>query len=286
MLLENNYVLDVKLQGTLTRSYRVVQETTYTLASFTYHNQIETDLLVTVDQKTASGNICTIQLLRQWQLKKDGTAPIDLDMALLRKKMVIETDSSGSISRVLNLAEIRNLWLELRPSIAKKYENDVQGKAIINKAIEFLYAEGELERILKTSYLYHGLLPGLYSDAFKRENNYRVTGERNIANTIGQIAIPFKTIATLDDYDNITGACTIKIDAEIDQQKLDKDGVAKLLRRMTDVYNLNTQIDGFHLESYSFDNNHWIAESSQLTQFAIEGTLMYRTVCTIVPLNP
>ena len=286
MLLENNYLLDVNLQWPLTRSYRVVQETTYTLESFTYHNQIETDLLVTVDQNTASGNIFTIQLLRQWQLKKDGTAPIDLDMAGLRKKLVIQTDSTGSISRVLNLEEIRKLWLELRPSIAKKYENDVQAKAIINKAIEFLYAEGELERILKTSYLYHGLLPGLYGDVFKKENNYRVIGERNIANAIGQIAIPFKTVATLDDFNNETGACTIKIDAEIDQEKLDKDGVAKLLRRMTDVYNLNTHIDGFHLESYNFDNHHLITESSQLTQFAIEGTLMYRTVCTILPLNP
>lgn len=285
MLIEKEYIVDVKLDKPLTRSYRISQETTYTLESFTYHNQIETDLLMTLDRKTESGHVFTIQLLRQWQLKKDGTEPLDLDMAQLRKKLIIETDRNGSILHVLNLSDIKKLWIEIKPSIAEKYDKDLQSKAIINSSIAFLYTDGELERILRTSYLYHGLLPGLYAENFKKESDYAIDGYRNITNAIGAIALPFKTVAKLADYDAQTGNCTIKIEGEIDQENLDKDGVAKLLRKMTDVYNLNTRLDGFHLESYIFDQDHLISESSQLTQYAIEGTLMYRTVCTILPLN-
>jgi hypothetical protein len=285
MLQENEYVIAIKEDLVNTRQYRINQELSYSLEDFTYHNEIETDVSVTLEQKAEGGLIFTVKLLRQWQLKTDGLDRWDLDMAQLRKNLLIETDLSGKVKQVLNIDAVRALWQDLKPGLSAKYGDDEEGKAVINAGIALLYEHGELERVLQTSYLYHGLLPGLYHQEFKRDHDFTIHGSRTIPNAIGTAALTFDTVTKLHEYDHITGVCRVKTEGEVDQKSLDKEGIAKLLRGLTDIYNLNTHVEGFHLEDYSFDRHHWITESAQLTQYAIEGTLMYRNLCTVKPLE-
>ncbi|HEY0175518.1 MAG TPA: hypothetical protein VGC08_04005 [Pedobacter sp.] len=285
MLQENEYTIALKEDLANTRQYRVNQDISYSLEDFEYHNEIEADVSVTLEKRAVEGYVFTIKLLRQWQLKTDGLDRWDLDMAQLRKNLVVETDVSGQIQQVLNIEEIKALWQNLKPAISSKYGHDEESKTVINSGVELLHTPGELERVLQTSYLYHGLLPGLYHQPFNRDNDFSVKGSRVIPNSIGTAALTFNTVAKLHDYDSFTGACRVKIDGELDQESLDKEKITALLRGLTDIYNLNTHVEGFHLEDYSFDRHHWITESAQLTQYAIEGTLMYRNLCTVKPLE-
>jgi hypothetical protein len=285
MLQENEYTIALKEDLVNSRRYRINQDISYSLEDFEYHNEIETDVSVTLEKKTVEGYVFTIKLLRQWQLKTDGLDRWDLDMAQLRKNLVIETDISGQILHVLNIEEIKALWQDLKPAISSKYGKDEEDKTVINTSVALLHTPGELERVLQTSYLYHGLLPGLYHQQFSRDDDFSIFGSRIIPNSIGTAALTFKTVTKLHEYDHITGVCRVKIDGELDQESLDKESIATLLRGLTDIYNLNTHVDGFHLEDYSFDRYHWITESAQLTQYAVEGTLMYRNLCTVKPLE-
>lgn len=285
MLQENEYIIALKEDLVNNRQYRINQDISYSLEDFEYHNEIETDVSVTLEKRAVEGYVFTIKLLRQWQLKTDGLDRWDLDMAQLRKNLVVETDVSGRILHVLNIEAVKALWQDLKPSISKKYGSDEDGKTVINSGVALLHTPGELERVLQTSYLYHGLLPGLYHHSFSRDNDFSILGSRIIPNSIGTAALTFNTVAKLHDYDSLTGACRVKNDGELDQESLDKEGIATLLRGLTDIYNLNTRVEGFHLEDYSFDRHHWITESAQLTQYAVEGTLMYRNLCTVKPLE-
>lgn len=285
MLQENEYTIALKEDLVNSRRYRINQDISYSLEDFDYHNEIETDVSVTLEKKTVEGYVFTIKLLRQWQLKTDGLDRWDLDMARLRKNLVVEADVTGQILQVLNIEEIKALWQNLKPAISSKYGSDEEGKTVINSGVALLHTPGELERVLQTSYLYHGLLPGLYHHPFSQNTDFSIFGSRIIPNSIGTAALTFNTVAKLHDYDPLTGVCRVKIDGELDQESLDKEKITALLRGLTDIYNLNTHVEGFHLEDYSFDRHHWITESAQLTQYAIEGTLIYRNLCTVKPLE-
>lgn len=285
MLTDMDYLITLREDLLHSRQYRIHQDIRYTLEDFEYHNGIETDVSLSLIRKTETGNVFAVKLLKQWQLKTDGLDRWDLDMARLRKNLVIETDLPGTIRQVVNIEEVKELWQELRPAIAKKYAGDEESRAVINASLALLHAPGELEKVLRSSYLYHALLPGLYQQKFNRENNFTLKGHRVIPNAIGTTSLPFNTEITLQHYDTITEECRVKIRGEIDQDTLEKDNISDMLRGLTDIYNLRTQLEGFHLEDYSFDRSHWITESAQLTQYAIEGTLMFRHLCTLKLLD-
>lgn len=285
MLTEKDYLITIREDLHNTRQYRISQEISYTLEDFQYHNEIETDLSLTLVSKTETGHVFEIGMLKQWQLKTDGLDRWDKDMAPLRKNLQIETDLSGTMRQVLNIEEVKDLWQELRPAVAEKYAGDEESKTVINASVALLYAPGELEKVLQSSYLYHAVLPGLYHQKFDRQNDFTLKGSRVVPNAIGTASLPFNTQIKLQQYDPFTEECQLKISGQIDQDALDKDNISALLRGLTDIYNLKTEVQGFHMEDYSFDRFHWIKESAQLTQYAIEGSLMFRNLCTLKLLN-
>lgn len=285
MLTEKEYLIMISEGLPNTRQYRVNQEISYTLEDFNYHNEIETDVSITFVSKTLTGYVFDVKLLRQWQLKTDGLDRWDLDMAQLRKNLILETDLEVKIKQVQNIDEVKELWQDLKPTIAQKYADDEESKAVINSSVALMHTPGELEKVLQHSYLYHALLPGLYDQKFERDEEFTIKGSRIIPNAIGTTSLPFTTQIKLHDYDSISGECHVKIEGEIDQNLLDKETISRLLRDLTDIYNLKTTVEGFHLEDYTFDRFHWVTASAQLTQYAIEGTLMYRNLCTVKLLN-
>ena len=285
MLNEDNYPINFGLTEGTSKAYQIEQQISYTVDDYQYHNEIKTEVRVTVEQKTPLNYVFSIQLLNQWQLKNDGVDAVDMSMAELRKKLLIETDLQGKIQQVVNLSEIKDHWLEIRPAIARKYANHGQLKEMINDAVLLLYTDGGLNRAIQSSYLYQAILPGLLEQNFSKERQYAFNGHREIPNAIGQTALPFKTKVSLADCDEVQHSCTIKIEGEIDRDNFDQDSVTEMFSELLEVYNLNAHVEGFHLESYEYGSDGMPLQSSQLTQYAIESVLMYRNSCILIPLN-
>lgn len=285
MLYKETYPVNVGLKEGTSANYRIEQQISYTVDDYEYHNEITTDVQLLVEKKAGESNLFSVQILKQWQLKNDGTDAVDLSMARLRQKTVIETDVQGKMLQVTNLPQIKDEWLKIRPELAKKYADDEQNKELVNNAVLLLYRDDGLSGAIRSSYLYHALLPGLLGQNFDKGENYSYSGLREIPNAFGPIALPFKTAVTLTEYDEEQNSCVIKIDGEIDRENFDQDGVTELFSQLLDIYNLNGHVEGFHLESYEFDRNSLPVQSSQLTQYAIEGVLMYRSSCILTPLN-
>ena len=285
MLYKDNYPLNFGLIEGASKVYQVEQQITYTVEDYHYHNEIKSEVKVTVEQKTALNYVFSIQLIKQWQLKNDGVDAVDLSMAELRKKLLIETDLQGKIQQVINLSEIKDHWLETRPSIARKYANQEQLKEMINDAILLLYTDGGLNSAIQSSYLYHAILPGLLEQNFNKDSQYAFNSYREIPHAIGQTALPFKTKVSLADCDEILHSSMIKIEGEIDRENFDQDSVTEIFSELLEVYNLNAHVEGFHLESYEYGSDGMPLQSSQLTQYAIDGVLMYRNSCVLTPLN-
>jgi len=285
MLYKDNYPINFGLKEGASKVYQIEQQMSYTVEDYQYHNEIKTAVEVTVARKTALSYVFSIQLLNQWQLKNDGADAVDLSLAELRKKLLIETNLQGKIQQVINLPEIKDHWLEIRPAIAKKYADQEQLKEMINDAVLLLYTDGRLNSAIQSSYLYYAILPGLLEQNFNKNDNYIFNGNRLIPHAIGKTAIPFKTKVSLTDYNEEQRSCTIKIAGEIDRENFDQDGVTEMFSELLDVYNLDAYVEGFHLENYTYGNDGMPMQSSQLTQYAIEGVLMYRNLCILTPLN-
>ncbi|MFD2287257.1 hypothetical protein GJU39_13640 [Pedobacter petrophilus] len=285
MLYKDNYPINFGLTEGASRLYQIEQQISYTVEGYQYHNEIKTEVRIKVEQKTALNDVFSIQLLKQWQLKNDGADAVDLSMAELRKKLLIETDLQGKIKQVTNLPEIKDHWLEIRPAIAKKYAGDESAKELINDAIVLLYTDGGLNSAIQSSYLYHAILPGLLEQNFSKEGGYTFNSHREIPNALGQTALPFKIKVSLADYDEVQNSCLIKIDGEIDRDNFDQDSVTEMFSELLDEYNLNAHVDGFHLESHEYGSDGMPLQSSQLTQYAIEGVLMYRNSCILTLLT-
>ncbi|NTE03129.1 hypothetical protein G6M26_41515 [Agrobacterium tumefaciens] len=285
MLYKDHYPINFGLIEGTSKAYQIEQQISYTVESYQYHNEIKTEVKVTVVQKNAASLVFSIQLLNQWQLKNDGVDAVDLSMAELRKKLLIETDLQGKIQQVINLPEIKDHWLEIRPAIAQKYAALQQEKEMINDAILLLYTDGGLNSAIQSSYLYHAILPGLLKQNFSKESDYTFNSHREIPNALGQTALPFKTRVLLTDYDELEHSCLIKIEGEIDREHFDQDSVTDMFSELLEVYNLNAHVAGFHLESYEYSSDGMPLQSSQLTQYAIEGVLMYHNSCILTLLN-
>ncbi|MGO4877165.1 hypothetical protein ACEN2P_11235 [Pedobacter psychrotolerans] len=285
MLYEDNYPINFGLTEGTSKAYQIEQQISYTVDDYQYHNEIKTEVRVTAMQKKAASLIFSIQLLKQWQLKNDGTDAVDLSMAELRKELLIETNRQGKIQQVINLPEIKDHWLEIRPAVAQKYSGNEALKELINDAVLLLYTDGGLNVAIQSSYLYQAILPGLLEQNFNKARHYTFNSHREIPNAIGQTAIPFKTMVKLADYDEIQHTSLIKIEGEIDHEHFDQDSVTEMFSELLDVYNLNAHVDGFHLESHEYGRDGMPLQSSQLTQYAIEGVLMYRNSCILTPLN-
>nr|WP_315419399.1 hypothetical protein [uncultured Pedobacter sp.] len=285
MLYKETYPINFGLKEGISATYRIEQQISYTVDNYEYYNEIKTDVQLALEKKTETNNLFSIQILKQLQLKNDGKDAVDLSMSRLRKKLIIETDIQGKMLQVTNLPQIKDEWLKIRPELAKKYADNAQSKELINEAILLLYSDDGLSRAIRSSYLYHALLPGLVEINFSKSNNYSFSGHREIPNAFGPTGLPFKTTVTLADYDEELNSCTIKIDGEIDRENFDKDSVTEMFSQLLDIYNLDGHVEGFHLESYTYDRNSLPVQSSQLTQYAIEGVLMYRSSCILTPLN-
>ncbi|KQM77868.1 hypothetical protein ASE74_15830 [Pedobacter sp. Leaf216] len=285
MLHKETYPINFGLKAGTSATYQIEQQISYTVDGYGYHNEIKTEVQLSVEKKSDTNNLFSIRILKQWQLKNNGTDEVDLSMAQLRKELKIETDIQGNIQQVTNLAQIKEEWLKIRPGLAKKYANDAKNKELINGAVLTLYTDDGLKKAVRSSYLYHALLPGLLRQRFSKSNNYSVGGYREIRNAFGNTSLPFKTTVTLADYNGELDSCTIKIDGEIDRENFDQNSVTEMFSHLLDIYNLDGRVDGFHLESYEYDKNSLPVQSSQLTQYAIEGVLMYRSSCILTPLN-
>ena len=151
MLYKDNYPINFGLKEGTSKVYQIEQQISYTVEDYQYHNEIKSEVRVTVEQKNALNYVFSIQLLKQWQLKNDGVDAVDMSMAELRKKLLIETDLQGKIQQVINLSEIKDHWLEIRPAIARKYANQEQLKEMINDAVLLLYTDGGLNSAIQSS---------------------------------------------------------------------------------------------------------------------------------------
>lgn len=285
MLHKETYPINFGLKEGSAKVYRIEQQISYTVEDYQYHNEIKTDVRLVVEKRTDINYIFSVQMLKEWQLKNDGTDAVDLSLAKLRKHLCIQTDLNGNMLQVTNLSEVKAEWLKTRPEITKKYADNEQHKELINAAILLLYTDGGLSGAIQSSYLYRAILPGLLAQNFNKNSNYTLNSNRQIPNAIGETSIPFKTKISLADYNEEQNTCTIKIDGEIDRDNFDQDGVTEMFRQLLDVYNLNAHVEGFHLESYEYNGDSLPIMSAQLTQYAIEGVLMYRNSCTLTPLN-
>ncbi|UOQ55564.1 hypothetical protein [Hymenobacter cellulosivorans] len=265
-----------------TQDYTVTVQTTNLLGNMLYENTRQTTFRKQPLQKTASGWLYEVAVLNFKQTENTGLAQLDADTAQLRRRLLVETDATGALTRIANKEELRAEWAKLEPELRRKYRRSDQiTPGMIAGIGQVLHGDGYLEDVLRRGYEYGTLFPALYGQSYGEEP---VPGQpRIIARFLGNLDLPFTTrikrrAETLPDVE-----LALVVEGKVDEEAYPAEAARQGLRTMTDQYDLDTTLNSQHVESYEFDHRSALLNAAQFTIFGVQGVFMSKTVCTLQP---
>ncbi|MBO0933309.1 hypothetical protein [Fibrella aquatilis] len=255
-------------------------QTTSILGNLAYDNVRKSEFIKTPLKQTPTGWQFRVELVQFNQEETGGLARLDSDTLQLRNNMLVETDHTGQLIRILNKEELRLKWAALRPSLLHKYSHDEQITPVMIEAIGYvLNGDGYLEETLNRGYEYSLLFPPLYTKNYTEKPI--ASRPRIIARFLGDLNLTFTTTATQRTDLPPDAAYGVFMEGAVDKATYPTEAVRQGLRNITDEPLLDTTLNAQHMESYEFDASSNLLYGAQSTMYGVSGVFFTRNVATI-----
>ena len=221
----------------------------------------------------SGGHVFDLETLAQSQTPAQGSARLTAELAPLLEKLVLETDATGRLVRVVNKPALRRQWADLLPQLRAKYRRDPDiPPALLAQLGQVLDGDDVLETTLVHSPEYGLLFPRLYGQPFSLA--VPVAGAARLPGFIGEIDLPLRTEALLADGDALPGmAGIVRVAGEVDGSRYPAAEARQVLCTLTDRPNLDTRLNALHHEQYTFGSHHELLEATRYTRAEIPGVV-------------
>ncbi|WP_310397515.1 hypothetical protein [Hymenobacter sp.] len=258
----------------------VTCQTFHHLGNRAYENTAETVFEKTLLSAGAEGRAFRLVIRSFTQTNTGGLNRLDEDMVKLKNELVIETDESGRLRRVLNKSQLKQRFQELRPVLLRKYADaPFITPAIINNLGLVLEGDGYLEDVLNASPEYSLLFPGLYGRAYAATPE--PLGHRLIPRILANVDLPLRTSAARTATVPADVADGVYVTGEVDEAGFRADELRQAVRTITDQFDLDVTLKVRHQESYEFDSRHELVYGAQLTDYRVTGVFSTQVVSTL-----
>lgn len=221
----------------------------------------------------AGGFVFDVATLARVQTPAPGAEQLTADLAPVLATLVVETDATGRLVRILNKAHLRQQWAALRPGLRAKYRHNPDvPPALIEQLGQVLDEDDALESVLARSPDYGLLFPPLYAHTFSAE--VPVGGTALLARFVGEIDLPLRTEALLEPAAPLVGAApTVRVAGALDDTRYRADDAHQALCALADQPNLDTSVAVIHHETYTFGPQHAVVEASRHTRCEVQGVV-------------
>ncbi|MGV0923002.1 hypothetical protein [Empedobacter tilapiae] len=263
------------------RHYTFLREERYQFQGLRNENYVEAELKVTLLKMKEDHPIFRVEMPLYKQSNSEGTYQWIGDLHELRERIICTLNENGQLGEILNLEEIQEKWIEIKPKVIKVHK-DEKYKAIFIKGIDELLQNGEqLAHALRYAMPYQLLFPGIHTKDFKK--NEAVKGYREIPNFIATKNIPVTTNESIKDLEN--GRYQIDVKGVIDENKFEQDKVTNMIRILKNRPRVPTLVELNYIERYLLEEWPWSEQSMCMSLVQIPGTL-YREEKNILKAIP
>ncbi|WP_223559678.1 hypothetical protein [Chryseobacterium lathyri] len=251
------------------RNYTFLREERYQFQGLRNENYIEAELKVTLSSIENEKPVFTVEMPLYKQSNKDGMYKWVGDLHQLREKIVCTLNENGQLGKIINLTEVQNKWLEIKPKIILKHRSE-QYREIFIKGVEELLEDGErLAEALRFAMPYQLLFPGIHFKEFKK--NEIINGYRELPNFIATKSVPITTEETISELED--GRYQIDVKGSIDEDNFEQDKVTAMIRVLKNRPRVPTLLQLNYIERYLLEEWPWSEQSMCMSLAQIPGTL-------------
>ena len=165
------------------------------LGSSATENKVQTTVEKQYIRDTEQGGVYRINTLDRQQEATSFLRSIEKDLAFLSQSIAVQTDNTGAIIRVLNLAEIKEKWEDYRHDFYKKHKGEKEITQIINDTDILVGNEATFTDTLKTSETMTLLFPEIYGQ-FSNQGQSAVDS-KTFSSFFGKTALPLIRTTTV-----------------------------------------------------------------------------------------
>ncbi|MEI3790887.1 MULTISPECIES: hypothetical protein [unclassified Chryseobacterium] len=251
------------------RNYTFLREERYQFQGLRNENYIEAELKVTLTSIENEKPVFTVEMPLYKQSNKDGMYKWVGDLHQLREKIVCTLNENGQLGKIINLTEVQNKWLEIKPKTILKHRSE-QYREIFIKGVEELLEDGErLAEALRFAMPYQLLFPGIHFKEFKK--NEIINGYRELPNFIATKSVPITTEETISELED--GRYQIDVKGSIDEDNFEQDKVTAMIRVLKNRPRVPTLLQLNYIERYLLEEWPWSEQSMCMSLAQIPGTL-------------
>ena len=226
----------------------------------------------TLHQTTPHSFIFAIETVDFSQTNSHELGPLEEEMVRLKENLLLEVDSSGRLLRVVNKEELRRKWKAIRPVLKARYRNSsVISPAQVEQIGQILNGDGYLETVLARSPEYSILFPAIYDRTYTTTDVHRSASL--IPRFVGQLDLPLRLETRLESRENTSELRKIVVEGFVNEATYPAEAVQQALRKLTDTFDLDTNLVSLHQESYVFDDAplQEMLEATRYTRYEVPG---------------
>lgn len=201
----------------------------------------------------------------------EGSAMIhtwSADMEELQSDLVIITDINGDFKDIDHFEKLSQKWKgEFLDEIIPKYINHKEVLEVMAKETSKLLENKE--QFLKT-FVGYSTWRFFFQDWY-RAHPTEEDKPLNLTQYFGKVDLPLNIHSVTEKEIEKGSPMVIKNTAVLDKEKFDRKTFARMLKDLTNVYNIDASLDVDMEESYEFAEDGWLNEAEMFLQTAVSN---------------
>jgi len=223
---------------------------------------------------TPQGGVVEVQTLHFDQEPTTDLEELAGYLAQVQERLVVETDRTGQLSRVLNKAELQAKWTALKPTLQARYRTSAEVSAQVLDQLDIVLGEDDnLERALRQAPGYRLLFPALFGRPYYTAAAQ--PGSTVLKGFLGELDLALLTETLLAEPASANGACTVQVTGWVDETQFPAAGVRKAVRAITDRLDVDPSLNLLYRETYGLGPTPYrgVAHAASYVRYEVPGVV-------------
>ncbi|WP_109852724.1 hypothetical protein [Aquimarina sp. AU58] len=230
-----------------------------------------------------NGNIFHVKTHSENYGKENATLKITKDMNSLINDIGVITDQTGKVIKITNKHEVLDKWGDLKKRWKKETTKEDREQVLRTIAtIDHNIVQDNFDTDVTNQGALHFLFSGLYGAYPKKEGKVM---QKDLSKFLVTQPLPLLITYTIVEHNKRTNAMVIEGVGELDEDRLDKETLNKLIRALKDKINLKVELQVSYKERFEFDSHHWLDKAMQQVKVKIPGFYMTESEQTISQID-
>jgi hypothetical protein len=251
-----------------------------------FENRTAAVVKQTLVSKAADGYVIAVEVLDFQQQATDLFSQVTADLNQLSQRVVVRTDAHGCLAQVLNVPELTQQWVRLRPTLHQKYAGQPAVRPFLDSFEQQLSVPGTFEQSLRNKGIYGALFPGLYGQPLSSEQGS--SSHRQLHNFFNQLHLPLllTTLASPNRTTSLADELRLTTTGQLDEAQFDALAFQRMMQSIVDDVTFPVTLELDHTETYTVDlASGWITRGVQALTAQVPGAYFQESRHEISPLS-